>query len=73
MVGPAAAGVLVVTVGFGWAFIIDAVSYLAVLGGLWLMRPQELSPPPPAAKAKGQVREGLRYVRSERRTCSCRS
>ena len=34
VVGPALAGVLVITVGFGWAFMIDAISYLAVLAGL---------------------------------------
>ena len=63
VVGPALAGLLVTTVGFGWAFLGDGLSYLAVLAGLWLMRPSELRPPPVTLKAKGQVREGLRYVR----------
>ncbi|HEY4376016.1 MAG TPA: MFS transporter, partial [Acidimicrobiales bacterium] len=35
VVGPAAAGVLVLSVGYGWCFALDAVSYLAVLWGLW--------------------------------------
>jgi len=34
VIGPAVAGVLVVTAGFGWCFTIDAVSYLAVIAGL---------------------------------------
>jgi hypothetical protein len=34
IVGPALAGLLVVTVGFGWCFAIDGISYLAVLVGL---------------------------------------
>ncbi len=63
IVGPALAGLLVVTVGFGWCFTVDAVSYLAVLAGLWMMRPAELLQPPVTERAKGQVRDGLRYVR----------
>ena len=65
VVGPALAGLLVSTVGFGWAFLGDGLSYLAVLAGLWMMRTEELRPAPVTPKAKGQVREGLRYVRSE--------
>ena len=65
IVGPAAAGLLVVTVGFGWAFLVDGLSYIAVIYGLLLMRSEELHPSTPTAKAKGQVREGLRYVRSK--------
>ncbi|QYG93842.1 MFS transporter [Iamia sp. SCSIO 61187] len=65
IVGPAAAGLLVVTVGFGWAFLVDGLSYIAVIYGLLLMRSEELHPSTPTAKAKGQVREGLRYVRSQ--------
>jgi len=60
--GPALAGALVVTVGFGWCFTVDACSYVFVLAALWMMRPSELlrveTPPP----AKGAVRAGLRYV-----------
>lgn len=65
VVGPAAAGGLVLWVGYGWPFIIDALTYVAVLAGIWMMRPDELFRSAPAAKAKGQVREGLRYIRSE--------
>lgn len=65
VVGPAAAGALVVWVGYGWPFIIDAVSYLAVLAGLWMMRSNELYRSAPTPKAKGQVRDGLRYIRSQ--------
>lgn len=65
IVGPAAAGLLVITVGFGWAFLIDGLSYLAVIYGLYLMRSEELDPSTPTPKAKGQVRAGLRYVRSK--------
>jgi MFS family permease len=66
VVGPALAGLLVTTVGFGWAFLADGLSYLAVLAGLWMMRPAELRPAPVTPRAKGQVRDGLRYVRGQR-------
>jgi MFS family permease len=63
--GPAIAGVLVVTVGYGWAFTTDAISYLAVLAGLWMMRTSELFTAPRSEKAKGQIRDGLRYIRRD--------
>ena len=62
--GPALAGLLVVTLGYGWCFTIDAASYSAVLVCLWMMRPAELHRRPPRPRAKGEVRAGLRYVRS---------
>jgi MFS family permease len=62
--GPALAGLLVVTLGYGWGFTIDAISYLAVLVCLVMMRPAELYRAPRRAAVKGAVREGLRYVRS---------
>jgi MFS family permease len=64
VVGPAVAGLLVTTVGFGWAFAADGVSYLAVLVGLWLIVPSELRRAPVLARGRGQVREGVRYARS---------
>jgi MFS family permease len=64
VIGPALAGLLITTVGFGWCFAVDGISYVAVLVGLWLIRTEELWPAPVTPKAKGQVREGLRYARS---------
>jgi MFS family permease len=64
VVGPALAGLLISTVGFGWTFLLDSVSYVAVLASLWCIRPAELRRSPVAERARGQVREGLRYVRS---------
>jgi MFS family permease len=62
--GPTLAGLLVVTVGYGWCFTADAISYSVVLLGLWLMRSSELRPTPPVARAKGAIRESLRYIAS---------
>jgi len=64
VVGPALAGLLVTTVGFGWAFALDGVSYLAVLVALAMMDPRKIRRAPVTPRGKGQVREGLRYVRT---------
>lgn len=63
VVGPALAGLLISTVGYGWTFAADGVSYLAVILGLLMMRTRENRPHVVAPRGKGQVREGLRYVR----------
>ncbi|GAC1530283.1 MAG: MFS transporter [Acidimicrobiales bacterium] len=62
--GPALAGLLVVTVGYEWCFAIDGISYVAVIGALAAMRGGELFQPERTAKARGQIREGFRYIRS---------
>ena len=62
--GPALAGLLVVTVGYEWCFGIDGFSYLAVIGALWAMRSGDLFQPVRTERARGQIRAGLRYIRS---------
>jgi MFS family permease len=62
--GPTVAGALVISAGFGWCFTLDAVTYLAVLAALWMMRTSELRVVEVTRRGKGQVRAGLRYVRS---------
>ena len=64
VVGPALAGLLITTVGYGWTFAADGVSYLAVILGLFLMRTRENRPHLVTPRGKGQIREGLRYVRT---------
>ncbi|HUR77623.1 MAG TPA: MFS transporter [Acidimicrobiales bacterium] len=64
IVGPALAGLLITTVGFGWAFLLDGVTYVAVLVGYARMNRDELRPPPVTEKGRGQIRDGIRYVRS---------
>jgi MFS family permease len=66
ILGPAVAGVVIAAVGTGWAFLANAASSVAVLLALAAMRPAELHPSPPVARGKGQLREGLRYVRGRR-------
>jgi MFS family permease len=62
ILGPAVAGVMIAAVGTGWAFVANAVSSIAVLTGLALMRPSELRPSPAIDRVRGQLRAGLRYV-----------
>jgi MFS family permease len=62
--GPALAAALVGTAGFGWCFTLDAVTYLAVIACLVMMRENELFRQPPAPRSKRAVREGLAYVAS---------
>ncbi|MET9885052.1 MFS transporter [Streptomyces sp. NPDC006430] len=62
LVGPALAGVLITAVGSGWAFLLNGLSFAAPVAGLLLMRTYELHRVEPQPRAKGQLREGLRYV-----------
>ncbi len=60
--GPAAAGILISTVGVGICFLINAISYIAVIGALHRMEPEFLYRADPVAREKGQLREGFRYM-----------
>jgi MFS family permease len=62
MVGPAIAGLAIASVGTGWAFLANGVSYAAVLASLLLLRPSELHPKARAGAGRGSMSEGLRYV-----------
>jgi MFS family permease len=66
VLGPAVAGMLIATIGTAPVFLVNAASFVAVLLGLALMRDGELHTVEPVARAKGQLREGLRYVRGRR-------
>jgi MFS family permease len=62
MIGPAIAGGLIAGVGSGWVFLINAVSFIAVLCSLALLRTDELKPSHRAVSARGSFVEGFRYV-----------
>jgi MFS family permease len=66
VIGPAIGGILIFTVGLAACFLVNAASYAAVLIALLMMRPAELHQRPVVERAKGQVRQGLRYVWSTR-------
>jgi predicted MFS family arabinose efflux permease len=62
LVGPALAGMLIVLTGVGITFVLNAVSFLAVLVGLLRMDRSALHPRARAMRGRGQAGEGLRYV-----------
>jgi MFS family permease len=64
VVGPAIAGILIASVGLAACFLINGLSFLAVLAVLMMMRAEELRPTPLAPRTPDQLREGLRYVRA---------
>lgn len=63
--GPAMAGVTYHLVGPAWCFMLNGVSFLAVIGALWLMRIAPKPPAPRSASAWRDLREGLSYILHE--------
>ncbi len=61
LIGPAVAGLLIVLVGSGWVFVINAVSFLAVLGALAMLRGGRLKPVT-RPRSSGEFVAGFRYV-----------
>jgi MFS family permease len=61
-VGPAIAGVLIAWVGEGWCFALNSLSFVAVVASLVAMDRSKLNPSTPTLRAKGQLRDGIRYV-----------
>ncbi|MDN7180749.1 MFS transporter [Caballeronia sp. SEWSISQ10-4 2] len=62
MIGPAMAGVLIASVGSGWVFLINAASFVAVLCSLGFLRVGEFHRSKRAARGRGSLAEGFRYV-----------
>jgi MFS family permease len=64
-IGPAVAGILIATVGVGICFLLNAVSFAAVVFSLATLDKTQLERSDRTHRAKGQLREGLRYVAGE--------
>jgi MFS family permease len=62
ILGPATAGVVIATLGVAPCFLLNALSFGAMVAALRAMEPAELRPAPTAARRAGAVRAGLRYV-----------
>jgi MFS family permease len=62
VLGPALAGFLIHYVSPAFPFLVDAVSYVAVIVGLGLMRPEDLHPQKRTTRERGHLMRGLRYV-----------
>src|SRR5689334_22195773 len=62
LIGPVIAAVLVGLFGEGVCFTIDAVSYLAVIASLLMMRVAKRPPRPHTGRVAAELADGLRYV-----------
>lgn len=67
VVGPAVAGLLMAHVGITWCFILNGVSYIAVIVGLLMMRLPKFVPPNKPRSAGRHILEGFAYVAGHRR------
>lgn len=62
LIGPSIAGILIASVGEGYCFLIDALSYLGVLGSLFAMRITPRARPRERLPVLEELRDGFRYV-----------
>ena len=62
LIGPAVGSVLLLAVGSGWVFIINAATFGAMLAAILLMRKNELQPRTYSKKGTGRLSEGVKYV-----------
>jgi MFS family permease len=62
LVGPAVSGVLLTSVGAGWAFMLNACSYLPPIAVLLAMRRGDMYPPPEPSRRLAQLRQGFRFI-----------
>jgi MFS family permease len=67
VIGPSIGGLMIAAVGSGWCFLLNSLSFIAVINSLTRMDTSALSPVAPTPRARGQLRDGLRYVGHERR------
>ncbi|HSE48598.1 MAG TPA: MFS transporter [Terriglobales bacterium] len=66
VVGPAVAGLVVAAIGEGWCFFANAVSYLAVITGLVMMKMERRQRHSQMPSALSQIKEGFRFVAGEK-------
>jgi MFS family permease len=64
LIGPAFAGLVIAAFGEGWCFLIDGVSYFAVIASLLMMRIKPWNIRRTASSMLEQLREGWDYVRT---------
>ncbi len=61
LIGPAVAGVMIVLIGSGWVFLVNATTFIAMLVALALMRPHEFIPRA-VGSGRSRLADGFRYV-----------
>lgn len=62
MIGPAVAGILIAAIGSGWVFILNTVSFGAVIVSILMLRTNSLNPMPRAKSSSRSLLDGFRYV-----------
>ena len=62
IIGPSIGGVIIAAVGEGWCFMIDAISYLAVIASLLAIRVEKKPRTPIVTRVSEEFRAGLTYV-----------
>ncbi len=67
VIGPSVAGFLMAHVGIAWCFLLNGLSFLAVIVGLFMMRLPKFVPPAEPRSTGRHVREGFAYVWEHRR------
>lgn len=63
VVGPSIGGAVIASLGLSWCFGLNALSYIAVLGGLMLIRLPVWTPPEHVVSPFEGIREGVRFMR----------
>jgi MFS family permease len=66
LAGPAIAGIVIAAVGEGWCFLVDGLSYIAVIVSLIAMRVSGQPSRPPRRRAWQEFAEGWHYVRTSK-------
>ncbi len=61
-IGPSIGGILIATVGIGFCFFFNAITYVVAAFILRTIKDEDMNRSTPAARAAGQLREGWRYV-----------
>ncbi len=62
IVGPTLAGIALAAIGAAWCFLLNGISFIAVIIGLWMMRVPPLVGAKPTESPINQLREGLHYI-----------
>lgn len=63
IIGPAVAGLLIGVAGIAWCFVVDALTFAAMLVALWKLDRDAMHTPPRAEREPHAIRAGVRYVR----------
>ncbi|MCX7695456.1 MAG: MFS transporter [Caloramator sp.] len=64
LIGPAVAGKVMADLGAKWCFLLNAVSFIAVLIGLFMMKMKDIPSRDKIKDPKKEIKEGLRYIKT---------